>query len=65
MGLVDSLVKFAQHRYVSDTDTALFSAVLFLNAFIAGLGDSCFYSQVFSKFLSSRQSGAGVFFWVP
>jgi drug/metabolite transporter (DMT)-like permease len=37
MGLVDSLVKFAQHRFVSDSDTALFSAVLFLNALMAGV----------------------------
>ncbi len=36
MGMVDSLVKFAQHRFVNDGDTALFSAVLFLNAFLAG-----------------------------
>jgi len=37
MGIVDSLVKYAQHRYVGDSDAALFSAVLFLNAFVAGL----------------------------
>lgn len=37
MGIVDSLVKFAQHRFVSDSHTALFSAVLFLNAFLSGL----------------------------
>lgn len=37
MGIVDSLVKLAQHRFVSDNETALFSAVLFLNAFLAGL----------------------------
>ncbi len=37
MGLVDSLVKLAQQRYVRDEETALFSAVLFLNAFISGL----------------------------
>lgn len=37
MGLVDSLVKFAQHRYVTDTEVAPFSAVLFLNAFLSGL----------------------------
>lgn len=36
MGIVDSLVKFAQHRSVGDEETALFSAVLFLNAFVAG-----------------------------
>jgi drug/metabolite transporter (DMT)-like permease len=37
MGLVDSLVKFAQHRYVNDAELAPFSSVLFLNAFISGL----------------------------
>lgn len=37
MGLVDSLVKFAQHRYVSDVEVAPFSSVLFLNAFLSGL----------------------------
>jgi drug/metabolite transporter (DMT)-like permease len=37
MGLVDSLVKYTQHLYLSDHDTALFSAVLFLNALAAGL----------------------------
>ncbi len=37
MGLVDSLVKFAQDRYVVDAEVAPFSSVLFLNAFISGL----------------------------
>jgi len=37
MGIVDSLVKFAQFRFVGDTETALFSAVLFLNAFLSGI----------------------------
>lgn len=37
MGLVDSLVKYAQHHFVRDQDTALFGAVLFLNAFVSGL----------------------------
>jgi len=37
MGMVDSLVKHAQHYHVKDADTALFSAVLFMNAFAAGL----------------------------
>jgi drug/metabolite transporter (DMT)-like permease len=37
MGLVDSLVKHAQHYHVNDTDTVLFSAVLFMNAFVPGL----------------------------
>lgn len=37
MGLVDSVVKYAQHYYVRDENTALFSAVLFTNALITGL----------------------------
>lgn len=37
MGLVDSLVKFAQYRFVNDPETALFSAVLFLNALLTGI----------------------------
>ncbi len=37
MGVVDSLVKFAQHRFVDDNQTALFSAVLFMNAFLTGI----------------------------
>jgi drug/metabolite transporter (DMT)-like permease len=36
MGVVDSLVKYAQYRFVGDGETALFSTVLFLNAFLAG-----------------------------
>ncbi len=64
MGLVDSLVKFAQHRYVNDQETALFSAVLFLNAFIAGFVISDFYSPVLSAVSKSLLSGAGASFWV-
>lgn len=37
MGLVDSLVKYAQHHYVGDASTALFSAVVFLNALASGI----------------------------
>lgn len=37
MGLVDSVVKYAQHYYVRNENTALFSAVLFLNALITGV----------------------------
>lgn len=37
MGLVDSLVKFAQHNHVNDSDTALFSAILFSMAFLTGM----------------------------
>jgi len=37
MGLVDSLVKYAQHRFVDNEETALFSASLFFMAFITGV----------------------------
>ena len=37
MGVVDSLVKFAQHRFVTNDDRALFSAVLFSVAFLTGM----------------------------
>jgi drug/metabolite transporter (DMT)-like permease len=37
MGIVDSLVKFAQHTFVRDENTALFSAVLFFMAFFTGI----------------------------
>lgn len=45
MGVVDSLVKLAQQQYVSDEETALFSAILFLNAFISGLAAMIFYRK--------------------
>ena len=54
MGLVDSLVKLAQHRYVSDEDTALFSAILFLNAFISGLLAMLFYRKYNRHFARGR-----------
>ena len=37
MGVIDSLVKFAQHAFVRNENTALFSAVLFFMAFITGI----------------------------
>lgn len=60
MGLVDSLVKFAQHNYVNDKDTALFSAVLFLNAFIAGLVILIFTPRYFRSFKKPKVWGWGV-----
>jgi len=51
MGIVDSLVKYAQHQYVSDQETALFSAVLFLNAFVAGVLVLIFTPKNFRSFL--------------
>ena len=37
MGIVDSLVKYAQHEFVSDHQLAFFSAILFSMAFFSGL----------------------------
>jgi len=50
MGVVDSLVKFAQHSFVDDSHTALFSAVLFLNAFLSGLIALLFFPKYFRSF---------------
>ena len=60
MGLVDSLVKFAQHHYVNDQDTALFSAVLFLNAFIAGLVILIFTPRYLRSFKKPKVWGWGI-----
>jgi drug/metabolite transporter (DMT)-like permease len=37
MGLVDSLVKFAQYKFVRGDDAAIFSAILFAMAFFTGI----------------------------
>lgn len=50
MGLVDSLVKFAQHSYIGDKDTALFSAVLFAMAFLTGIVMLPFRKEGVSEF---------------
>lgn len=60
MGLVDSLVKLAQQQYVSDEETALFSAILFLNAFLAGLLAAIFYRKHGSYFLKGAVWGWGL-----
>jgi len=60
MGLVDSLVKLAQHQYVSDEETALFSAILFLNAFISGLLAAIFYRKHNRYFLKGKVWGWGL-----
>ena len=60
MGVVDSLVKFAQHRFVNDADTALFSAVLFLNAFLSGVIVLLFYPKYYRSFLRSKVWGWGL-----
>lgn len=51
MGVVDSLVKFAQFHFVKDADAALFSAILFLNAFASGAIIIAFYPKLHRSFL--------------
>jgi len=60
MGLVDSLVKLAQQQYVSDEETALFSAILFLNAFISGILAAIFYRKHNRYFLKGKVWGWGL-----
>jgi drug/metabolite transporter (DMT)-like permease len=54
MGLVDSLVKLAQQQYVRDDETALFSAILFLNAFLSGILALLFYRKYLPWFLKAK-----------
>jgi len=60
MGLVDSLVKLAQQSYVEDEETALFSSILFLNAFVSGLIAAMFYRKHLPHFLKIRVWGWGL-----
>jgi drug/metabolite transporter (DMT)-like permease len=60
MGLVDSLVKLAQQNYVMDNETALFSAILFLNAFLSGLVALIFYRKDRKQFLRAFTWGWGL-----
>jgi multidrug transporter EmrE-like cation transporter len=60
MGLVDSLVKFAQQRFVGNSDIALFSAILFLNAFISGIAVLIFYPRYYARFLKPATWGWGI-----
>jgi len=60
MGIVDSLVKLAQQQYVSDGETALFSAILFLNAFLSGLAATIFYRKHNRYFLKRAVWGWGL-----
>jgi drug/metabolite transporter (DMT)-like permease len=60
MGLVDSLVKFAQHHYVNDSEVAPFSSVLFLNAFISGLLVIAVMPGLFRNFVRLRIWGWGI-----
>ena len=54
MGTVDSMVKLAQQKYVPDNETALFSAILFLNAFLSGILAMFFYRKQLRQFLRLR-----------
>ena len=60
MGLVDSLVKLAQQQYVCDEETALFSAILFLNAFLSGILVAFFYRKHNRYFLKGAVWGWGL-----
>ena len=60
MGVVDSLVKFSQHRFVGDADTPLFTAVLFLNALSSGLLILIFRSGELRHFGRSSTWGWGL-----
>lgn len=50
MGLVDSLVKYAQHAYVNNQETAIFSAALFTMAFLTGMFILPFRKEGFTEF---------------
>lgn len=60
MGVVDSMVKLAQLQYVEDRETALFSAILFLNAFLAGVLALLFFRKYNKHFIRARVWGWGV-----
>jgi drug/metabolite transporter (DMT)-like permease len=60
MGFVDSLVKYAQHHFVRDPDTALFGAVVFLNAFLSGLILTVFFPRYHRLFLKPSVWGLGI-----
>jgi drug/metabolite transporter (DMT)-like permease len=60
MGMVDSMVKYAQYNFVSDKDTALFSAILFLNAFLAGILVLLLRPKHFRNFKAPAVWGWGV-----
>ena len=60
MGVVDSMVKLAQQQYVDDIETALFSAILFLNAFLSGLLAMAIFRKDNRQFLHARVWGWGL-----
>ncbi len=54
MGLVDSLVKFAQHYYVDDSNLAIFTVVLFVMAAITGLITKIFRRSSFGDLIRPK-----------
>ncbi len=60
MGVVDSLVKYAQHHFVNDSETALFSAVLFLIALLSGVILMAFFPKLYGNFLRLPVWGWGM-----
>ncbi len=60
MGIVDSLVKYAQHNHVNNQETALFSAVLFLNAFVSGILVLLFFPKYLVHFRKPAVWGWGL-----
>ncbi len=58
MGIVDSVIKFSQHNYVSDALSPLFTAILFTIAAITGLTTNLIRRNSFKTLLNK-----GVLFW--
>ena len=54
MGLVDSLVKLAQYKYVSDANLSLFTAILFSISALSGLLASFFQRGRFRSIFTAR-----------
>ncbi len=60
MGIVDSLVKYAQYEFVSDNQLAFFSAVLFSIAFLTGMITLIFRKKRFLVLLNKKALFWGV-----
>lgn len=58
MGIVDSVIKFSQHNYVSDALSPLFTAILFTIAAITGLTTNLIRKNSFKNLRNK-----GVLFW--
>jgi hypothetical protein len=54
MGIVDSLVKYAQLKYIEDSKLAIFSAILFFIAFLTGLSVVLFRKGTFRPLFSMK-----------